>query len=81
MVHGSSKALIQAGGLVAEGVKVDANPGEGTTTGTAPNRLGSYVVRGAELCGVLHAQMETKADVVSGNDFAAWIQAREGERP
>jgi cytochrome c oxidase subunit II len=54
------------------GIKVDANPGRTTTTQTTPDRIGSYHVKCAELCGLLHADMETNAHVVSTQDFAAW---------
>ena len=47
------------------GIKVDANPGRTTTTQTTPDRIGTYHVKCAELCGLLHADMETDAHVVS----------------
>src|ERR1019366_239757 len=75
--HVTSNDVIHSFWVVAMGIKVDANPGQVTTTGTTPDKLGNYVVRCAELCGLLHAHMETQAHVVSGNDFAAWIKAHE----
>jgi cytochrome c oxidase subunit 2 len=62
------------------GIKVDANPGMTTTTQTVPDRLGLYHVKCAELCGLLHADMETYAHVVSADDFTAWA-ASQGSTP
>jgi cytochrome c oxidase subunit 2 len=60
------------------GIKVDANPGVTTSTSTRPDRLGTYHVRCAELCGLLHADMETNARVVSSDDFATWVAGQGG---
>jgi cytochrome c oxidase subunit II len=60
------------------GIKVDANPGMTTTTSTLPDRLGVYHVRCAELCGLLHADMETNATVVSTNGFDTWVAGQGG---
>ena len=62
------------------GIKVDANPGMTTTTQTIPDRLGTYHVKCAELCGLLHADMETNAHVVSTQDFAAWTASQGGSQ-
>jgi cytochrome c oxidase subunit 2 len=60
------------------GIKVDANPGMTTSTSTTPDRLGTYTVRCAELCGLLHADMETEAKVVSTDDFDSWVAGQGG---
>lgn len=62
------------------GIKVDANPGVTTTTQTTPDRVGVYHVKCAELCGLLHADMETDAYVVSSEDFAAWATSQGGSQ-
>lgn len=62
------------------GIKVDANPGMTTTTQTIPDRLGIYHVKCAELCGLLHADMETNAHVVSTQDFATWTASQGGSQ-
>jgi cytochrome c oxidase subunit 2 len=49
-----------------------------TTTQTTPDRLGIYEVKCAELCGLLHADMETDAHVVSSQDFEAWTASQGG---
>jgi len=75
--HVTSKDVIHSFWVVQMGIKIDANPGEVTKTGVVPDRLGTFDVRCAELCGLLHAHMETQAHVVSTTDFAAWITAQE----
>jgi cytochrome c oxidase subunit 2 len=75
--HVTSKDVIHSFWVVQMGIKIDANPGEVTKTGVVPDRLGIFDVRCAELCGLLHAHMETQAHVVSSTDFAAWITAQE----
>lgn len=74
----TSDDVIHSFWLPEMGIKVDANPGVTTTTSTTPDRLGTYHVRCAELCGLLHADMETNAHVVSTDDFATWVAAQGG---
>jgi cytochrome c oxidase subunit 2 len=62
------------------GVKVDANPGEITTASVTPDRMGSYVVRCAELCGLYHAYMVSQVQVVSNTAFQSWLHANAGSR-
>ncbi len=62
------------------GIKVDANPGETTKTSVLPDRIGNYDVRCAELCGLLHADMETKAHVVSGVGLQSMARQQRGAR-
>jgi cytochrome c oxidase subunit 2 len=71
----TSDDVIHSFWIVQMGIKVDANPGETTSTQTFPDRLGVYTVRCAELCGLLHADMETTAHVVKPAQFAAWLKA------
>jgi cytochrome c oxidase subunit 2 len=69
----TSDDVIHSFWLVQMGIKVDANPGEVTTTETTPDRLGTFDVRCAELCGLLHADMETTAHVVTARQFDEWL--------
>jgi heme/copper-type cytochrome/quinol oxidase subunit 2 len=39
--------------------------------------VGVYHVKCAELCGLLHADMETNAHVVSTQDFDSWAASQE----
>lgn len=69
----TSDDVIHSFWVPSMGIKVDANPGMTTTTRTTPDRIGVYDVKCAELCGLLHADMETQAHVVSSDEFAAWV--------
>lgn len=61
------------------GVRVDANPGEVTTTSvTTPTVIGSYMVQCVELCGLLHSYMWERVNVVSMDDFNSWIESQGG---
>lgn len=75
----SSTDVIHSFWIVEMGVKVDANAGVITSTEVTPTRLGSYEVRCAELCGMLHAAMETHARVVSEEEFKVWIAQKQAE--
>lgn len=75
--HVTSTDVIHSFWVVEMGIKVDANPGQVTQTGVVPDRLGIFTVRCAELCGLLHAHMETQAHVVSSTDFASWIAGQQ----
>ncbi len=74
--HVTSKDVVHSFWVVQMGIKIDANPGETTVTNVTPNKLGTFVVRCAELCGLLHADMEAAVHVVSADDFAAWARGR-----
>ena len=67
--------------IVQMGVKVDANPGAVTSTVAHPNSIGTFDIRCAELCGILHAAMQTQAKVVSQADFDAWAAQMKADAP
>lgn len=73
----TSEDVIHSFWIVEMGIKVDANPGVTTSTQTTPNRLGVYNVRCAELCGLLHADMETQAHVVTSKQFEDWVKSNQ----
>lgn len=56
-------------------VKQDLLPGENLVKELriTPTVIGTYKVRCAELCGTLHAYMESPVVVVSQADFQAWV--------
>ncbi len=60
------------------GIKIDANPGAITNTGVTPNKLGTFNIRCAELCGLHHAYMETKVQVVTQDEFDSWVREMGG---
>jgi cytochrome c oxidase subunit 2 len=76
--HVTSEDVVHSFWVVQMGIKLDANPGEVTKTSVTPNKLGVFDVRCAELCGLLHADMETTAHVVSTANFNSWIAANGG---
>ncbi len=54
-------------------MKVDAVPGIETKYRVTPNRLGTYPVVCAELCGLGHSVMRSTTRVVTPADFDKWI--------
>jgi cytochrome c oxidase subunit 2 len=60
------------------GVKIDANPGAITNTGVTPDKLGTFNIRCAELCGLHHAYMETEVRVVTQQEFDSWVREMGG---
>jgi len=66
--------------VVELGVKIDANPGAITNTGVTPNKLGTFNIRCAELCGLHHAYMETQIQVVTQDQFDSWVREMGGKR-
>jgi cytochrome c oxidase subunit 2 len=59
--------------------KRDAIPGRTNELRFTPNREGIYEGRCAELCGALHAVMPTTVEVVSGTDYAGFLQLISGQ--
>jgi cytochrome c oxidase subunit 2 len=53
--------------------KIDAVPGITTTYRVTPNRLGTYPVVCAELCGLGHSVMRSRVRVVTPDQFTAWL--------
>jgi cytochrome c oxidase subunit II len=61
------------------GVRVDANPGELTSTAVVtPTQIGSYLVQCVELCGLYHSYMWEAVNVVSADSFNSWITSQGG---
>ena len=59
--------------IVELGVKIDANPGVVTEVAVNPNKLGTFNVRCAELCGLLHSYMQNKVIVQTQDDYDNWL--------
>lgn len=74
----TSEDVVHSFWVVQLGAKIDANPGEITTTSVTPDKIGTYVVRCAELCGIYHSYMDSKVHVVSDADFRAWLNSNKG---
>jgi cytochrome c oxidase subunit 2 len=62
-------------------VKQDIIPGRTVDLRVTPNLIGNYTVRCSELCGLRHAYMEGKVNVVSQGDFDKWIAQQESAAP
>jgi cytochrome c oxidase subunit 2 len=62
-------------------LKTDAVPGQTTHLRFTPNRLGTYQVVCAELCGWGHATMRVKAVVMSQQGFQAWLKKQSAPAP
>jgi cytochrome c oxidase subunit 2 len=58
------------------GVQVDANPNEVTVIQATPDKLGTFVVRCSQLCGLYHSFMWTSGAVVSQANFSQWLQSQ-----
>jgi len=58
------------------GVQIDANPGEITVVRATPDKVGSFVVRCSQLCGLYHAFMWTSGAVVTSANFSQWLESQ-----
>ena len=74
----TSQDVIHSFWAVELGIKIDANPGAITNTGVTPNKLGTFNIRCAELCGLHHAYMETEVRVVTQEEFDSWVREMGG---
>ena len=59
------------------GVKADANPDVDNVAYVKPEKVASFHIRCAELCGLWHGYMSDTGYVVSDATFASWIKARQ----
>lgn len=75
----TSDDVLHGFSIQALGVRVDANPGETTTTPlVTPSQIGSYSVRCVELCGLYHSYMWSSVQIVSVSAFNSWITNQGG---
>jgi cytochrome c oxidase subunit II len=76
----TSKDVLHGFAIQALGVRVDANPGQTTTTPVVtPTQIGDYQVVCVELCGLYHTFMWSSVRVVSQSDFDTWIAGLGGQ--
>lgn len=79
MFEVTSKDVLHGFAIRALGIRVDANPGEVTTTPqVTPTQLGSYLVQCVELCGLYHSYMWEAIKVVTPQQFNSWIVSQGG---
>jgi cytochrome c oxidase subunit 2 len=69
--------VIHAFALPAFGIKRDAVPGRLNETWFKATKLGTFYGQCSELCGVGHGFMPIAIDVVSKDDFAAWVKDKQ----
>jgi len=75
----TSEDVLHGFSIRALGVRVDANPGEVTTTPViTATQIGSYTVNCVELCGLYHSYMWEAVNVVDDTTFNAWIVSQGG---
>jgi cytochrome c oxidase subunit II len=66
--------------IPALGGKLDAIPGHPNETTWVATKLGTYPGQCAEFCGLLHAQMLAKVEVLPAARYAAFIQQRKTDK-
>ena len=74
--HVRSRDVLHDFWVPAWRMKIDAVPGITTKYRVTPNRLGRYSIVCAELCGIGHAYMRQTANVLTQDDFDAWLEKK-----
>jgi cytochrome c oxidase subunit 2 len=60
-------------------MKMDVVPGRVNHFQVTPKEIGTYAGKCAELCGVSHSRMLFNVEVVSPEDYDAYLQEKEAE--
>lgn len=71
--------VLHAFAMPAFGLKIDAVPGRLNETWFRAEETGTYYGQCSELCGIRHAFMPIRIEVVSKDEFAAWVKEAEAE--
>ncbi|MEA3015617.1 MAG: cytochrome c oxidase subunit [Sphingomonadales bacterium] len=77
----TSNDVVHSWGVPAFWAKIDAVPGRLNETWFRADRPGLYYGQCFELCGARHAYMPIAVEVVSREQFAAWVAAHGGHMP
>jgi cytochrome c oxidase subunit 2 len=77
----TSNDVVHAWGIPAFWTKIDAVPGRLNETWFRVDRPGLYYGVCYELCGARHGYMPIAVEVVSPQQFAAWVASRGGQMP
>ncbi|TVV71273.1 cytochrome c oxidase subunit II [Sphingomonas solaris] len=77
----TSNDVIHSFAVPAFWTKMDAVPGRLNETGFKADRPGVYYGQCSELCGARHGFMPIAVDVVSREQFAAWVASKGGTMP
>jgi cytochrome c oxidase subunit II len=75
----SSPDVIHSFWVPAFLMKMDVVPGRHNQFSLTPTRIGTYVGRCAELCGVYHSRMLFSVEIVSAEDYAAHLRDLEAK--
>jgi cytochrome c oxidase subunit 2 len=67
--------VIHSWWIPALGGKIDAIPGVTNHTWFEAEKEGTYTGQCAELCGLEHARMLASVEVISGEEFDAWLES------
>jgi cytochrome c oxidase subunit 2 len=77
----TSGDVIHSWAVPAFGVKKDAIPGHLNETWFKATRTGTFYGQCSEICGVGHGYMPIVVDVVSKDDFDAWVRKMQPPAP
>ncbi len=74
----TSADVLHSWAMPAFGIKMDAVPGRLNEVWFKADKTGTFYGQCSELCGIRHAFMPIRVEVVEPEAFAAWVdQARE----
>ena len=71
--------VLHAFAMPAFGLKMDAVPGRLNETWFKAEKTGTFYGQCSELCGIRHAFMPIRIEVVSKADFALWVEEAQNE--
>lgn len=71
--------VLHAFAMPAFGLKIDAVPGRLNETWFKAEKTGTFYGQCSELCGIRHAFMPIRIEVVSKAEFAAWVEEAKAE--
>ena len=75
----TSNDVLHGFAIRALGIRIDANPGQVTTTPIiTPTQMGNYSVYCVELCGLYHSYMWQAVNVVDNASFNSWVLSQGG---
>jgi cytochrome c oxidase subunit 2 len=60
--------------------KLDAIPGRTNYMAFRPTKLGNFLGQCAEFCGLLHADMKARVEVLPAAQYDSWVRERAGDR-
>ena len=76
-LHVTSLDVIHSFWAYGLGVKADAVPGTDNVAFVTAQKVQSFSIRCAEVCGLWHGHMATHGEVVDGSAFASWVHGEQ----